>query len=245
MFVRYANLNGAQTRYYEAERGHPVLLIHGVGSTADVWTRNIEALAASFRVIAPDLLGHGLTDVGAYTAGPPQPAMVEHIPALVDHLGVDRLSICGSSYGAMIALFTYFRLKDRVDRIVLLSSASATLAPPERLRAVEIAYANALAAYEEPSLETSLGRMRKQFHDASRIPRDIALIQLSLFSRPEMRARFENFMRGLMEPEANSRWRVDDRFGEIAVPLLLLWGEHDRTVDSARARDLAAEASEA
>jgi len=245
MQVKFVTVNNVLTRYYEAGEGDPVLMIHGIGSSADVWIRNVDALSSKFRVIALDLLGHGLTEAGRYDGGAPQPAMVEHIVAFIDELGLRRLSICGSSYGAMITLFTYFQIKHRVDRLVLISSASATLAPAERLRAVETAYANSVAAYDEPSLAMTVDRMRRLFHDPARIPADVTLIQLNLFSRPGMRQNFEVFMRGLMEPEANLKWRVDNRFAEIEVPLLMVWGEKDGTVDAKHALDLARQVREA
>jgi pimeloyl-ACP methyl ester carboxylesterase len=245
MRANFVTVDGVPTRFYEAGKGETILLVHGVGSSADTWIGTVKALASQFRVIAVDLLGHGMTGDGSYEAGPPQPAMVKHILALKDHLGLRRLSLCGSSYGAMIALFAYFEIKSCVDRLVLISSASATLAPAERLRAVEAAYANTVAAYDKPTWQTSLERMRRLFHDPTRVPEDIALIQLTLFSLPGRRERFEIFMHGLMEPESAQVWRVDNRFGEIEVPLLMVWGKNDKSVDAARALELARQVPEA
>ena len=54
-----------RTRYYDAGQGDPIVMIHGGftagSSTANVFSRNIPALAKRFRVIAPDRLGCGLT----------------------------------------------------------------------------------------------------------------------------------------------------------------------------------------
>ena len=55
-----------RTRYYEAGVGDPLVLIHGgqfaTVSSLDCWSRNLEALAGRFRVIAFDRLGEGFTD---------------------------------------------------------------------------------------------------------------------------------------------------------------------------------------
>jgi pimeloyl-ACP methyl ester carboxylesterase len=63
MLMRFIPAGGVPTRCLVAgDPGKPaLLLLHGLTLTADVWLRNIDALAADFHVIAPDMLGHGFT----------------------------------------------------------------------------------------------------------------------------------------------------------------------------------------
>lgn len=242
--VRYTTVNGVKTRYYEAGEGAPLLLIHGVGSSADTWIKTIQALSKQVRVIAPDLVGHGFTAQVDY-AGPPQPHMLTHLMALTDHLGIDRFSVCGSSYGAMLALLCYFQARSRIDRIVLLSSATATLSDDERLGSMQKAYDSSVNAYRGPTLDTVLGRMKNLFHNADRIPTELALMQLNIFSQPGMLQNFEKLMKGLMDLPAVRPYRVDNRYSEVEVPLLMLWGLNDRQVNVERARAAGAQAREA
>ena len=98
----FASIDGAATRYYLAGSGYPLLLVHGVGVSSDIWLRNIEALSADFTVCAPDTLGHGFTETGAYRGGALQPYLVDHLAQLVEHLGFQDFQAVGSSFGALL-----------------------------------------------------------------------------------------------------------------------------------------------
>ena len=56
MEVAFADIDGVRTRYYHAGEGQArtLVLLHGLGISADSWARNIDPLAAHFRIVAPD-----------------------------------------------------------------------------------------------------------------------------------------------------------------------------------------------
>ena len=60
---RYIKIGNINTRYWaEGDKGSNVVLIHGLGASADIWMHNISALAEEYRVYAPDLVGFGRSD---------------------------------------------------------------------------------------------------------------------------------------------------------------------------------------
>ena len=61
MRVAFTDVDGIRTRYFYEGSGPTLVLIHGLGISADSWTRNIDALAEHFTVYAPDMIGHGRT----------------------------------------------------------------------------------------------------------------------------------------------------------------------------------------
>lgn len=74
----FATYGARRVAFHVVGNGPPVLLLHGLGGTADFWRPAIDALAGRFRLIAPDLLGFGFSDKPAasrYTPG-------EHVAAL-------------------------------------------------------------------------------------------------------------------------------------------------------------------
>lgn len=245
MRVHFDTVAGVPTRYYEAGEGHPLLLVHGAGITSDSWLRNVAPLGRHFRVIAPDTLGHGFTGRGEFVGGSPQPYMVDHLIALVDHLGLKRFSICGSSFGAMLSMLTYFKLKDRIDRIILISSASSTLTDEERARSSALAFQNGMSAMNDPSLENVTARLARIFHDPAKIPPELLFIQMTIYARPGVKENYELIMRGMMDFESSRAWRVADRFHEIEVPMLMVWGLDDKRVKFERAVEAAQAAREA
>lgn len=84
--ARRITVAGSSIRYREAGRGPVVVLVHGLGMSADYWFRNGPALAAGFRVLAPDLPGFGRTAGPA--AGLSVPRQAE---ALIDWARAMRL----------------------------------------------------------------------------------------------------------------------------------------------------------
>lgn len=100
----FESFDGERIAWRELGEGRPVILIHGYFSTAEVnWIKYGHAAriaAAGFRVIMPDLRGHGASttthDAGAYTAD----ALTKDGHALVAHLGLSDYDLGGYSLGA-------------------------------------------------------------------------------------------------------------------------------------------------
>jgi len=72
----------------------PLLLLHSLGTDHRVWQPQAEALAGRFRVLRPDLRGHGGSDVpaGPYTIE----GMAGDVLAALDALGINRLAVAGT-----------------------------------------------------------------------------------------------------------------------------------------------------
>src|SRR4051794_34268142 len=126
MLTRFVEVDGVLTRCLMA--GDPsapaVLLLHGLSLTSEVWMRNIDALGKDLHVIAVDLLGHGFTQP-RHGEIPGIAEKIEHLEALIGVLGLDRVSLCGSSYGGLIAANVVLRGKKKIERLVINGSGSA------------------------------------------------------------------------------------------------------------------------
>ncbi|MFM0336290.1 alpha/beta fold hydrolase [Paraburkholderia fungorum] len=79
-----------------------VVLIHGVGMNQTVWSPQIEALTASYRVAVYDMLGHG--DSALPTAAPTLDEYAAQLEALLDAMRIERAHVIGHSMGALVAL---------------------------------------------------------------------------------------------------------------------------------------------
>ncbi|PPK65643.1 alpha/beta fold hydrolase [Actinokineospora auranticolor] len=101
------------------EDAPPLLLLHGSGSNAAMWRGDVAAWSAHFRVHAVDMIGEpGLSS----PARPPldSPAHALWLDNVLDHLGLDRTAITGTSLGGWLALDYATRRPERVDRLALL-----------------------------------------------------------------------------------------------------------------------------
>jgi 3-oxoadipate enol-lactonase len=104
--------------------GAPALvMLHSLGTDLNVWEPQANALSSRFRVIRPDLRGHGLTGVtpGPYTIA----GMARDVLALMDALGVKQAAVAGLSIGGMIAQSLAAQAPDRVSTLILCDTALA------------------------------------------------------------------------------------------------------------------------
>jgi len=225
--VFFDHIDGVHTRYYKAGAGDPVLLIHGVGVTADSWCRVLGPLSRGSTLVAPDLLGSGFTEPGRYTGGPPHEAMLDHLEALIEKLGWERFTLVGSSFGAVLSTLLYFRLRERVSKLVLVSSGSMLMGAVDLVQMYRRSYANGRMALEDPSFESCRRRLANIFYDAAAIPEAFVLQQLTSNALPSALPAFEQRLRGMQDLEAMRTFTVVDRLEEIAIPTLAVWGRQD------------------
>ena len=97
------SVDGLVTSYLEAGEGDPVVLLHGgeFGAGAELgWERNIAALAALYRVLAPDQLGFGQSaKVVDFVDG--RGMRIRHVARFCELLGVESAHFVGNSMGAI------------------------------------------------------------------------------------------------------------------------------------------------
>lgn len=97
----YVQANGVNFHYLEAGAGEPLLLLHGGTMSAHGnWADHLPLFAQHFRVIAPDMRGHGrtLNPTGQYS----YPLLADDMMAFIQALGLSRPFLCGFSDGGII-----------------------------------------------------------------------------------------------------------------------------------------------
>jgi pimeloyl-ACP methyl ester carboxylesterase len=97
----------------------PLLLVHGWPQHWWAWRHVIGPLAETHRVIAPDLRGHGWTD--APRGGYDKEQLATDLLALLDTLGLERVTWVGHDWGAHAGFLAAFRAPERFERLVALS----------------------------------------------------------------------------------------------------------------------------
>ncbi len=115
-----------------------MVLLHGSGPGVTAWANwrlTMPALATSFRVVAPDMVGFG------YTERPPGvryalDTWVAHAIGVFDALALDQVNLIGNSFGGSLALALAIRHPDRVRRLVLMGAAGLSFSLTPGLDAV-------------------------------------------------------------------------------------------------------------
>ncbi|WP_410512352.1 alpha/beta hydrolase [Paenibacillus sp. BR2-3] len=93
---------GSSICYSDQGKGEVIVLLHGFCGSAEYWEKVIPLLSGSYRVIAPDLRGHGASDApkGAYTIE----QMADDVLSLLDALELSEVTLLGHSLGGYITL---------------------------------------------------------------------------------------------------------------------------------------------
>lgn len=129
---RTAEVRGITLNYYEAgaDQGRaPLVMLHGGGPGASAWSNFGAALpgfAANFRTLLVDQPGFGASDkppvVGNYYRH-----AADHVVALMDELGLDKVHLLGNSLGGGTAMRLALTYPDRVQRLVLMGPGGLSL----------------------------------------------------------------------------------------------------------------------
>jgi pimeloyl-ACP methyl ester carboxylesterase len=118
---RYELVDGIRLHYAEAgpPDGEVVLLQHGWPQHWWLWRDLIGPLSDRFRVIAPDLRGHGWSQkpAGDYR----KDALMRDLLGLLDNLEIERVSWVGHDWGAYTGMLAALRHPERLERFVALS----------------------------------------------------------------------------------------------------------------------------
>jgi pimeloyl-ACP methyl ester carboxylesterase len=206
---------GLRIAYERRGEGPPLVLLHGVLSDTRHWSRQIDALARDFTVVAWEAPGHGRSD------DPPESWSTAEfsacLAAFIETLELGRPHVLGLSWGSTIALDLY-RLRPDLPRTLGLVSGYAgwagSLPPEEVARRLDQGLREAGMAAEEfvpgwlpglltrrapPELVAEVAEMMSDFHAAG--------------YRAVFRTMAETDLRGMLPG--------------IAVPTLLLWGAED------------------
>jgi len=117
--------------YIEAGTGEALVLIHGLGGHAAGWEQQIKDFSAAYRVIAPDLRGHGNSGYRAEEAVTIR-SLTEDLVTLLKGLEVERAHMCGNSMGGLIALELWVRYPAWVKSLIL-ADTTAFFPPPRIL----------------------------------------------------------------------------------------------------------------
>jgi pimeloyl-ACP methyl ester carboxylesterase len=134
---RSLELEDVRLRYFVGGEGPPLVLVHGLGGAAANWIEVVRALAPRFRMLVPDLPGHGRSSplVGATTLD----TYADRLARLVEHEGLERAAFAGHSLGALVALRLAVARPERVGALVLVGAAGIRSATREAERWLNVA----------------------------------------------------------------------------------------------------------
>lgn len=217
---RTVDVAGSPVRVLEAGHGPAVLLLHGSGpgtTGSGAWSATAEVLSPSWRAVAPDQAGFGLTPLRPGSRGGLS-AWTEQAAGLMDALGIGSYAVVGHSMGGAVALALAAARPQNVTAVVGVSAMGAPGAPLSAdLDAVWAA---------APDRDGARGMLSRLFLDQAHV------------TEPTVEARAATMRDGApafasMFPPPRARWSQDlslstRQLSEVRAPVLLIHGAQDR-----------------
>lgn len=218
-------LAGISTTVLEGGDGEPLILLHGPGEFAAVWTRVIPDLVTTHRVIAPDLPGHGATELPAASLSADR--LVAWMDALIERTCTSAPILVGHVLGGAIATRYAIARQDRLSGLVLVDSMGLAPFRPS------LGFALAMAGFVARPTERSQERLfRGCFVDFDAV-RDqmgeewppLAAYALERARTPELQAALRKLM-----PQFALKSIPSGDLARLDLPTTLIWGRHDLQV---------------
>lgn len=217
------SVDGIETSYLEAGTGDPVVLLHGGefgGEAETCWEETIPALAAKYRVLAPDLLGFGQTaKLIDFVDG--RRRRLQHLARFMEIMGASGAPCIGNSMGGMLLLFD--------------AASDAPLINPAKM--VSIAGGGALnqsehtdALFNYDGSTASMKKVIEALFFGEKWPQDASYVE---------RRRATSLAPGAWEAIAAARFRRPEEvqekrtpsgidYARISIPTLVVAGEEDK-----------------
>lgn len=221
-------VDGVRLRVADLGRGPVLVLLHGLTASHAIWEHTIAAFAGGWRVIAPDLPGHGAS------AKPDAPYTIDFYAGIVRSLGraldVQEAVVVGSSLGGQVALELALGYPSWTRALVLAAPAFAY--PPAFRPFGHVIQALTGQRVLRAALEQGL---MQTFHDRATAGHEVTrrLLQERL-ADPD----FPSFARAVARSLGGVLTCEPQALERIAQPVLLAWGREDRLVRLARSTTL-------
>jgi pimeloyl-ACP methyl ester carboxylesterase len=226
---QFIDVLGHKTRYWAlGDQGSVIVLIHGISCSVLEWEHVIDVLSKSHRVVALDLIGHGLT------AKPSEldyslTDFAKHVLAFMDALKIPSASLIGNSLGARLAMECAAIAPDRVDSLVLSAPAAVDNPTLFEFRVATIPFLGELATAPN---NFGTGKIwRSAFSDPSFVSKELVLEKVALAKMPGAGKAFLKGLRNMLSFGGFKPLVLQDTKSKASVikaRTMIVWGEQDR-----------------
>jgi pimeloyl-ACP methyl ester carboxylesterase len=225
----FVDIGGPRLYYYAAGTrgiGEPLLLIHGFPTSSHLWTRVVPLVPAGYRIVVPDLLGFGRSELGTPDSRGADLSIVGHatrLARLLDVLQIEKVCAVGHGTGAAIALAMRARQPARVSRLCLVDAVTSTAAWPTLDGRHARAILPLLHALPGPLLLALVRRRLVNSYRDAAASAQAASQYLRPFRGPRGRATLLGHLRSL-----NARGATVDPTSTVPYPpTAIVWGADD------------------
>jgi pimeloyl-ACP methyl ester carboxylesterase len=229
---KYLDLHGEPVAYRDEGSGDEVLLlIHGMAGSSRTWHGVLPALSAKYRVIAPDLPGHGQSSKprGDYSLG----AFAAFLRDLLRELDIERVTVVGQSLGGGVAMQFSYQHPEYCERLVLIGSGGLGPDVNWTLRLLSAPGSEFVLPIIAPRPVLRVGDTIRSWFAAAgvRSPRaDESWQAYSSLADRETRQAFLRTLRSVVDYRGQAVSALNRLYLNSALPTLLIWGDADKII---------------
>lgn len=214
---KFLQIDGHKIRYLESGSSkNTLVLIHGLGASAERWGKVVPLFSDSFHVVVPDLIGFGYSDKPTIDYTPD--LFSEFLEKFFIATGIERPNIVGSSLGGQISVEYASIHSQEIEKLVLVSPAGMMKQSTPALDAYIMAalYPNELSAKNAFELMEGSGKSV----DDNTVNGFIERMQL-----PNAKLAFMSTVLGLKNSKS-----LAPKLESISIPTLIIWGANDPVI---------------
>lgn len=230
---------GISIHYEERGRGLPLILLHGYGASTYSWRHVLPYFSKSYRVIAIDLKGFGLSDKPTDS----DYSVLEQSRMVNEFIRVRRLEnvvLAGHSLGGAVSLLACLTQSDQgghpISKLILIDPASYKQDLPLFISILTVPIINELSLSLTSSNFKSRMILRKAFFDPSKITEEMVTTYGANLSLP---GASQALIQTAKQMVPSNLEEISERYKRIDIPVLLIWGENDEIVPLEVGRKLA------
>jgi len=233
---RWLDARGVRLRYFAAGAGPRLLLLHGLGGAASNWRGPAPALARRFRVLVPELPGHG--------GSSPLPAptgvagFADRVALVLEAEGGEAATVAGHSFGGATAVLLAERRPELVNGLLLVAPAGVSSSGRRARYFLEISFllqpGKVLSRFRHGLARSPAGRRLAFAHWGARDPEALDPVAAEgMLAGPALHTDTATAGRALYD------WDVRNHLRPLGRPALVLWGANDAQLPIADAFDFA------
>ena len=230
--LKYLDLHGDRVAYLDVGSGdETLLLLHGMAGSSQTWREVVPQLSKRYRVIAPDLLGHGESAKprSDYSLG----AFAVSLRDLLDELGITRVTVVGQSLGGGVALQFVYQHPDYCRRLVLISSGGLGQDVGWTLRLLSAPGAELILPVIAPPPVIKIGNKLRSWLSSANIhsPRGAEMWSAySSLADPQTRQAFLRTLRSVVDYRGQAVSALNRMHLTSELPLMIIWGDQDHII---------------
>jgi pimeloyl-ACP methyl ester carboxylesterase len=228
--LKFLDLHGNRVAYLDEGHGDVILLLHGMAGSSQTWRSVLRPLSRKYRVIAPDLPGHGNSAKprSDYSLG----AFAVMLRDFLDELGVAHATVVGQSLGGGIAMQFVYQHPDYCRRLILMNSGGLGPDVGWTLRLLSAPGAELIMPIIAPPPVVSAGdKVRSWFGKLGiQSPRGSEIWSAySSFADAETRQAFIRTLRSVVDYRGQAVSALN-RLHVAAMPVMVIWGDQDAII---------------